>query len=110
MDRKKTIGIAAVLLILVAGGAFFMLSGNGERTGDDEAPVRRAFAMFSKARAAGNKVIVAKYISRRFTDAQMVYSTAVEEFAIKREGYKAEITSINMRENQAGISYTARRL
>jgi len=102
MDSKKGILIGAAAVLVIGAAWFFLLSGDG---GDDEKEVRKAFMAFSTARSLGSKNMAALYISKRFTDAGLVYKTAIEEFSRKRPGYAAEINNINLREKQAEISY-----
>lgn len=107
MDKQKSIVIGVVVVLAIAAGWFFMFSGDG---GNDEKEVRKAFKAFAAARGAGNKNMAALYISKKFTDAGLVYKTAIEEFGKKRPGYTAEITGLNLREKQAEISYTRKEM
>lgn len=108
MDKKKIMAITAVIILVIAVvGALFFSGGNGNA---DEAQVRAAFNSFSAARAGGNGDVVSALVSKGFSDAGMVHATAVEEFGIAVDGYSAEVSGINMRENQAEISYTRKLL
>lgn len=106
MDSKKVI-IAVVVVAVAIGGAWIFWSGNG---GNVEREVRKAFGAFTTARGAGNKNMVAMYVSKKFVDADMNYKDAVEEFSRKREGYSTEINNLNLRENQAELSYTRKEI
>ncbi len=107
MDSKKGIAGGVVVLLAVAAAWFFLFSGEGA---NEEKEIRKAFKAFSTARSEGNKNMAALYISKRFTDAGLVYKTAIEEFGRKRPGYTAEINSLNLREKQAEISYVRKEM
>lgn len=107
MDKKKLVPIAAVLVLAVVGAAAFIIFGMGPK---DEEEVKKAFNDFSFSVALGNKNAIAGLISRTFNDAGMVYATALEELGTKRPGYAAEINQLNIRQNQAEISYIRKEL
>ncbi|GMT41940.1 MAG: hypothetical protein IEMM0002_0351 [bacterium] len=102
--KKKIVLVAAVLAVAAGvSGAVFFFGGNGDA---DDSQLKEAFDSFSNARAVGSKGMAAMYISKSFSDAGLVFETAVEEFSIKQEGYSALINNLNIRESQAEISYT----
>lgn len=107
MDSSKGIVVGVVVVLAIGAAWFFLFSGEG---GNDERDVRNAFKAFSTARSAGNKNMMALHISKKFTDAGLVYNTAIEEFGRKRTGYTAEIKNINIREKQAEISYVRKEI
>ncbi|MFQ5431895.1 MAG: pilus assembly protein PilP [Nitrospinota bacterium] len=107
MDSKKGVAILIIVVLAIAAAWFLLFSGEG---GNEEKEVRKAFKAFSTARSVGNKDMAALYISKRFTDAGLVYKTAIEEFGRKRPGYTAEVNNINLREKQADISYVRKEL
>jgi Tfp pilus assembly protein PilP len=106
MDSQKVI-IAVAVVAVAVGGAWFFWSGS---VGNIEGEVRKAFGAFTTARGAGNKNMVAMYVSKKFADAGMNYKDAVGEFSRKREGYSTEINNLNLRENQAEVSYTRKEI
>lgn len=108
MDSKNKIVVAAVVLVVAAGAWLLFFSGSGG--GNAEREARKAFTSFSMARGAGNKAVVARYISKKFNDGGMVYDVAVEEFGKKQTGYSIEIKNLNLRDNQAEISYTRKEI
>ncbi len=102
MGKNKKIFAVVLGGLAVAGVAFFLVFGGGNK---DSEELKAAFRVLTTAEATGKKSDVEILVSKKFNDAGLDYNAAVEELSIKRAGMRVDISDVRLREGQADISY-----